>query len=527
MFKNRMNSVSKFQLRYLSYIIMNSEISNILKTSALLTFSGTLMLGGCSQPERVVRKPNFIILMSDNHSPEHLGCYGDKIVKTPIIDKIANEGIRFTNAFCSAPSCSPARASMLTGMEIWRMEEAINLWGIFPVKFEVFPELLEKAGYHVGIEGKGWGPGSEEASGRDRNPGGERYYTFEEFYTERQRGQPFFYWFSSRDPHRPYSRNAGEKAGIDISKIEVPPYLPDTEAVRKDIADYYAEIQSFNNEVSHYINLLNEMGQLENTVIIICGDNGWQVPRGLANLYTMGTKVPLIISLPGRFIGNRVVDDFVKLDNLAPTILELAGIEIPSYMNAKSLVNILESEKSGIINESWDFTVTARERHAFVRKAGAGYGCRALQTKDFIYIRNYDYESWPAGDPPLYGDADPHMMHYPAAPKMEILVNRDDPDVKPLFDLAFGKRPFEELYDLNKDPYQMVNVAGDPEYQEILSAFSDRLTEYLQSTGDPREAGGKMKWIGAEYFATQDFRPRPNHEAIELLGLEEEYSYID
>lgn len=241
----------------------------------------------------------------------------------------------------------------------------------------------------------------------------------------------------------------------------------------------------------------------------------------------MGTKVPLIISLPGRFIGNRVVDDFVKLDNLAPTILELAGIEIPPYMDAKSLVNILESEKSGIINESWDFTVTARERHAFVREGGAGYGCRALQTKDYIYIRNYDYKAWPAGDPPLFGDADPHMMHYPAAPKMEILVNRDDPDIKPLFDLAFGKRPFEELYDLNKDPYQMVNMAGDPEYQDILSVISDRLTDYLRSTGDPREAGGEMKWIGAEYFATQDFRPRPSQEAKELLNLESEYSYID
>lgn len=375
---------------------MKPGFNNFLKTSSLLTFSGMLILGGCSQPERVEPKPNFIILMSDNHSPEHLGCYGDKIVKTPVIDKISNDGIRVTNAFCSAPSCSPARVSMLTGIEIWRMEEAINLWGIFPAKFEVFPELLEEAGYHVGIEGKGWGPGSVESSGRDRNPGGERYNTFEEFYTERQRGQPFFYWFSSRDPHRPYSRNAGERAGIDINKIEVPPYLPDREAVCNDIANYYAEIQSFDSEVSHYINLLNEMGQLENTVNIVCGDNGWQVPRGLANLYTMGTKVPLIISLPGRFIGNRAIDDFVKLDNLAPTILELAG------------------------------------------------------------------------DPPLYGDADPHMMNYPAAPKMEILVNWDEPDIEPLFDLAFGKRPFEELYDLNKDPYQMENVAGDPEYLDIF-----------------------------------------------------------
>lgn len=507
--------------------MIHSRIKRFLKASLLVAFSGALMLGGCKQPEKTTKQPNFMILMSDNNSWDHLGCYGDKVVKTPIIDGIASEGIRFTNAFCSSPSCTPARASMLTGQDIWRLEEGANLWGRLPAKFEVYPDILEREGYLVGIQGKGWGPGGVEESGREHNPGGERYDSFEEFYNERENGQPFCYWFSSRDPHRPFKRNGGKKAGIDIDKIEVPPYLPDTKDVRMDIADYYAEIQHFDKEVDGFITLLKEMGQLENTIVIVCSDNGWQMPRGLANLYDFGTRIPMIIYMPERFKGGRVVDDFISLNDLAPTLLELAGIEIPSYMNARSLVPILNSEKEGVIEADRDFIVTARERHAYVRKNGAGYGGRAYRTKDFLYIRNYEHENWPAGDPPLYGDVDAHMLQYPCGTKMEMLVNKDDKAVKPLFDLAFGKRPSEELYDLNKDPYQMVNVAQDPNYKETLSLLSEKLTAHLKKTGDPRELGGEMKWLDADYFAEKDKTPTPGQTAIDALGLDEEYSYIE
>lgn len=489
--------------------------------------SVSLLLVSCGSNKEQKQQPNFLILMSDNHSWNHLGCYGDKLVKTPIIDKVASNGILFNNAFCSAPSCTPARASMLTGQDIWRLEEGANLWGTLPAKFEVYPDILKKAGYLVGIEGKGWGPGGVEESGRDHNPGGERYNSFEEFYNEREKGQPFCYWFSSRDPHRPFKRNGGKKAKIDLDKIEVPPYLPDTEAVRADISDYYAEIQSFDKEVGSYLTLLKEMGQLENTIVIICSDNGWQMPRGLANLYDFGTKIPMIISMPELYKGGRAIDDFVSLNDLAPTLLELAGLPIPEYMNAKSLVPILESDKSGVIQPERDFIVTARERHAFVRQNGTGYGSRSIRTNDFLYIRNYDADAWPAGEPPLYGDVDAHMLQYPCPTKMELLVNKDEETIKPLFDLAFAKRPYDELYDLKKDPYQMDNVAGKAEYQDALQHLSIKLTEHLKATGDPRELGLEMKWKNAEYFADKDKYPRPGEKAIELLQLEEEYTYVD
>ena len=498
---------------------------------SLFLVAGATVLGGCGAKKgkeaKAEKQPNFLILMSDNHSWNHLGCYGDPVVKTPNIDAIAEKGVKFNNAFCSAPSCTPARASMLTGQDIWRLEEGANLWGTLPSKFEVYPDILEKAGYLVGYEGKGWGPGDTEASNRDRNPGGDQYDSFEEFYNEREKGQPFMYWFSSRDPHRPFKRNGGKKAKIDISKIEVPPYMPDCEEVRNDIADYYAEIQHFDKEVGGYLSLLKEMGQLDNTIVIICSDNGWQMPRGLANLYDMGTKIPMIISMPERFKGAREIDDFVYLTDLAPTFMEYAQLPIPDYMTAKSLKSMLESDKSGIIEPERDFVVTARERHAYVRKGGAGYGGRAIQTKDYLYIRNYESENWPAGDPPLYGDVDAHMLQYPCPAKMYLLENKEDEAVKPLFDLAFSKRPMEELYDLKKDPHQMNNVAELAEYAEAKKQIAAKIDKYLADTKDPRVVGGEMKWMNAGYYAEMDKTPRPSQRSIDALGLEEEYDYDD
>ncbi len=502
----------------------NIDFKSFVKALVLIVFTG-VTLNACNKEKNTAKRPNFMIIMADNQSWNHLSCYGDNVVKTPTIDNLAKDGIRFTNAYCSSPSCTPARASMLTGQDIWRLGEGANLWGRLPSEYEVYPDILAKAGYLVGIQGKGWGPGGVDESGRSKNPGGERYDSFEEFYNEREDGQPFCYWFSSRDPHRPFKRNGGKKAGIDTNKIKVPPYLPDTPDVRSDIADYYAEIQHFDKEVATFISLLKEMGQLENTVVIVCSDNGWQMPRGLGNLYDFGMRIPMIVYMPERFKGNRVVDDFISLNDIAPTFLELAGIEIPSYMNAKSLVPILEAENSGIIQQDRNFIVTGRERHAYVRKNGAGYGSRAYRTKDYLYIRNYDYNNWPAGDPPLYGDIDAHMLQYPCPTKMEMLVNKHEEKMKPLFELSFGKRPAEELYDLNKDPHQMNNIAQASESRKVLKELSSKLTEHLKETGDPRELGGEMKWINADYFAEQDKTPTPGQTAIEKLDLEEEYNY--
>lgn len=482
-----------------------------------------LLLFSCKEKQEQNR-PNILLLMSDNQSWNHAGVYGDPVVKTPNMDKIAAEGVRFTHAFCNSPSCTPARAALLTGQDIWRIEEGANLWGTLPTKFEVFPELLEKAGYKVGYDGKGWGPGSHEANGRTRNPAGNKYGNFAEFIKETKDGEPWSYWFNSLHPHRPYEVGSGENAGIPIDDIKVPPYLPDTHDVRVDMADYYAAIQVFDSEVGEIMQQLEESGQLDNTIVIICSDNGWQMPRGLANLYDFGTRVPLIVSWPERFKTDVVTDELVTLLDLAPTFLTLAKAEIPDYMTGRSLLPIVEKESEPDVSR--EYVVFGRERHAFVRQGGLGYPGRAIRTPQYLYIKNYEADRWPAGDPPLYGDVDPYMLNYPGPAKFFILQHKDEPVAKQAFQLAFAKRPVEELYDVVNDPDQLYNLVAENDYQEVKKDLSSKMVAYLRKTNDPRETNGSIIWDNTDYFSEIDKTPKPSPEAIKLFGLDTMYNYL-
>lgn len=499
-----------------------------------ILLGGTLIFSffGCSTDKKDEGKfsvrPNILLLMSDNQYYKHLGCYGDTILETPNIDKIAKEGIRFTNAFCQSPSCSPARAAMLTGKNFWTLRQAANLWSSFPSNLIVFPDLLKDSGYLVGSQGKSWGPGNYKVTGWKNNPGGKKYSSFEEFYNNVDPGQPWFYWFSSRRPARPFGLNSGKESGIDPKDIFVPPFLPDNDIVRNDIADYYNEIDRFDKEVGHIISLVNEMGQLENTVIIICSDNGWQMPRGLANLYDYGTQIPLIISWPKHLKKDDVDSNFVLLNDLGPTILDLADVPIPKEMTARSLLSSLYMENSGDRDQDKrNYVILGRERHAFARKNGLGYPERAIRTNDFLYIYNFKPDRWPAGDPPLYGDVDANNMQYPAPTKMYMLQHKGDSDMKGLFELSFGKRPREELYDLSKDKYQMNNVANDKEYEKIKNGLHDTLFLYLEETRDPRIVKEEFDFDTVEYYMDADKNPQPSDSAIIKLGLKPVYHYLD
>lgn len=488
-----------------------------------VAFLMVLTWASCSSPEKKQERPNILMIMSDNQSWNHVGSYGDKTVRTPNMDRIAKEGVRFTNAFCSSPSCTPARAGMLTGQDIWRLEDGGNLWGVLPVKYKVYPDLLEEAGYTIGFQGKGWGPGSFEANKRPRNPAGNKFDSFGAFLKDKKEG-PWCYWVSSLHPHRPYVVGSGAKAGIDASKVEVPGYLPDHPEVRKDIADYYAAIETFDQELGEVLEQLKQSGELDNTVIVVCSDNGWQMPRGLANLYDFGTHVPMIISWPGKFKQNVVADNLVTLNDLAPTFLQLGKVPVPADMTGKSLLPIVEEGKQE--EKQRDYVVLGRERHAFVRQHGLGYPGRAIRTKAYLYIKNYEPGRWPAGDPPLYGDVDPYMLNYPGPAKFYMIANKDNPAVKPLFELSFGKRPAEELFDVNKDPDQRHNLAADPAFAKVKEELAAQLHTYLVESKDPRSVGGKMVWDTAPYFSEIDKTPRPSAEAQQMFKLDSIYNYL-
>ena len=173
-------------------------------------------------------------------------------------------------------------------------------------------------------------------------------------------------------------------------------------------------------------------------------------------------------------------------------------------------MSILTADRSGRVALERDHVITARERHAWVREGGLSYPSRAIRTYDFLYIRNYEPDRWPAGDPPIYGDVDCHDLHYEAPTKEYIMRYRDDPDVQRLFKLSFGKRPGQELYDLRSDPHQLHNVAEEPEYGEAGLELSARLEAYLKETGDPRATGEEPLWDSYTYYGGKEPHPREN-----------------
>jgi arylsulfatase A-like enzyme len=427
-------------------------------------------------------RPNILLCVADDWSFPHAGCYGDRVVRTPTFDRVAADGTLFTAAFCVAPTCTASRAAILTGQPPHRLEEGANLWGILPSRYVTFPDQLERGGYAVGHCLKGWGPGTLEGSGRTRNPAGPQFTTFDAFLKSVPADKPFFFWYGSHRPHRPYERGSGRKAGLSAEAIRVPPYLPDVPEVRNDILDYYAAAEQFDRDLGGVLKSLESSGRTGNTLLVVTSDNGWPMPRCKANLYDGGTREPLAISWPGRVPKGKVVDDPVSQIDLAPTFLQLAGLPpSPDHVGA-SLLRFFQEDKSLAEGEVY----FERERHANVRRGDLSYPSRAVRTKRFLYIRNFRPDRWPAGDPERYfavgrfGDCDPGPS------KDYILDHRDEIAVRPFFALAFAKRPAEELFDLATDPHELTNGADRPDLAAVRADLRARLDAWMRRTTDPR-----------------------------------------
>ncbi|MCG6922340.1 MAG: sulfatase [Acidobacteria bacterium] len=441
-------------------------------------------------------RPNILFAIADDWGWPHAGVYGDPVVQTPTFDRVAREGVRFEHAYVSSPSCTPSRSAILTGQWHWRLEESANLWSTLRKDYPVYPDLLEEAGYVVGFERKGWGPGRVEVGGRTRNAAGPRFESFEEFLAQRPDGRPFCYWFGSYDPHRDYEAGSGARSGMKLDEIRLFPHFPDSPEVRGDVADYYWEVQRFDGEVGAILALLEKRGELDRTIVVMTGDNGIPFPRCKANLYDCGVRVPLAVGGPG-VAGGRVVEAFVSLADLAPTFLELGGVEPPAVMTGRSLLPLLGAEGPDPKEvAAREHVLAGKERHvpAQERPDTGGTPMRSIRTHEFLYIRNFRPDRWPAGTPHYQratlegawlGDCD-------NGPTKFYMVEHQDDDAehRRLYDLSFAKRPAEELYDLRKDPGQLRNVAAVPEYAETRKALEARLMEELRATGDPRVVGG-------------------------------------
>lgn len=481
---------------------------SLLRITFIFLITSFLFLSSACKKE--LSQPNFLLCMADDWGWPHAGAYGDPVVQTPTFDKLASEGILFEHAYVSSPSCTPSRNAVLTGQYHWRLGQGANLHSTLDVSIPVYPLILEEAGYFVGRWRKCWGPGKLEPGGYiDTNPGGPKFDGFKDFMDKRPGDQPFCFWLGSSDPHRGYKENSGKESGMDLDKVVVPDFYPDEEIIRSDIADYYFEVQRFDRDCGEAIELLRERGELENTVIVMTGDHGMPFPRCKSNLYDMGVRVPLAIRWGEIKNPGREVMDFISFTDFAPTFLELAGVPLPEVFTGTSLSPILKSKKDGWVTDSRQSVIFGKERHVPAQLAPsiAGYPCRSIRTEQWQYIYNFFPERWPAGVPE--GASHP-MNNFPdcdGGPTKHYLMSlKDDPEYCKYYDWSFAQRPQEELYDMVNDPFQLVNLAGSPDYEAVRIDLKKDLFQQLKDSDDPRVIGGGEEFDGYPYRAGYGLR---------------------
>lgn len=468
-------------------------------------------------------RPNILFAFADDQSWLHTGVNGDKVVKTPAFDRLADEGINFTNSFSACPSCTASRSAVISGQDIWRIKEAGVLFGSIPEDLKIYPHMLSEAGYFVGYTGKGWLPGNYHDLGLEKDPIGKEYNeipeghtavgidrrnysaNFNAFLKDRKEGQPFCFWFGSTEPHRIYEDGVGKMIGMKTEDVDVPPFWPDVEVVRSDILDYYYEIEWFDSHLASMIKKLEDIGELDNTIIVATSDNGMPFPRAKTTLYDWGVHMPLAIRWGDKIKGGRTIEDFVSHTDFAPTFLEAAGIAIPKEMTGKSLFSVLLSEKEGMVDSSRDRVFTATERHTWCRPDGATYPVRAIRTKEYLYIRNFEPDRWPTGGPTFVSSNRTFHGDVDACPTKTFMVDPvNQKKYAEEFQLSFGKRPLEELYRIHNDPGQINNLAENPEYAQIKKQLWKDLQAHLTATSDPR-IKGEDPWQAYTYYQTDGF----------------------
>jgi arylsulfatase A-like enzyme len=494
------------------------------------------------------KRPNILFLFADDWG-RYASIYAkvdgpgtlNDVIKTPNFDRMAGEGVLFRNAHVTAPSCTPCRSSLLSGQYFWRTGKGAILQGAeWDDKIPAYPLLLLRSGYHIGKSYKVWSPGTPAdapygtnafnyakagsrfnqfsqnvtkmvAAGKPLEAAKQELYAevmanFDEFLANRKPGQPFCFWFGPTHTHRKWQKGSGKALwGIEPESLKgkVPRFLPDVPEIREDLADYFGEAQALDAVLGLFLKKLQEIGEYDNTVIAMSGDHGAPgFTHGKCNLYDFGTGVSLAIRGPG-VKGGRVVDDFVNLTDLAPTFLEFGGVKPPEVMTGRSLVPVLASTKSGLVDPTRTWVITGRERHvAGAREGYVPYPQRSLRTKDYLYIVNFEPARWPMGDPiNLTPSSTPSVEELTentfatfadmdsSPTKAWLVTHRNDPEWKRYFDYAFAPRPREELYVFANDRDQIQNVANDPKFAEIREQLNRQLMDELKRTGDPRVTG--------------------------------------
>ena len=482
-------------------------------------------------------KPNILLLFSDDLG-RYASAYADPdqpspndIIKTPVFDQVASAGARFDNAFVSVPSCTPSRGALYTGRHFFRNASASQLHNRWkkgtPNPFDEvvgMPNTLAKAGYHIGWShkwhiperliggkknhyGKAGNRISQYSQQVTKNPDSKDEIleavreNFRSFLKDRKGKQPFFYSFNPTNTHRVWIQGSGKKLwGLDPDELKgkLPPFLPDNGIVREDFADYLGEAMAFDAACGVILDELKSMGEVNNTLVVISGDHGAPgFPRGKCNVHDFGSRVLLAMSWPGQIAAQREVAAPVSLIDLAPTFLAAAGTESPDDPDGQNLLPAVAAGGSDEDLRGW--ALIGREVHVGSAREGyLPYPVRALRTADFLYVRNFKPERWPMGDPKIADDQSPDFEQIDrntraayadidASPTKTWLMRHQDDDTLELVRReGWEKRPDEELYDLATDPFQIDNLADDPNYAEYLEKLREQLMAELKAKKDPR-----------------------------------------
>jgi uncharacterized sulfatase len=260
--------------------------------------------------------------------------------------------------------------------------------------------------------------------------------------------------------------------------------LPDNPVTRGEFLDYGLEIEHFDQHLARMIAALAKAGELDNTLIVVISEHGNPMPRSKCNLYDSGTRVPLAVRWSGRIAAGRVIEDFIHHADIASTLLDVAAVKDPGKFSRTEFWALLTSGKSGMIDKSRDFAVSAFERHIICRRDGVGYPMLSIRMRDFAYISIYETTRWPAGDPDF--NSSPQGFYedcHRGSSKEFILSNSSQRGIAPNYRFCFGRRPAEELYDMVADPHQLRNLAN-------IGKFAAAKTRFGQASGCfPRGAG--------------------------------------
>ncbi|WP_201301067.1 sulfatase family protein [Sunxiuqinia indica] len=430
------------------------------------------------------QKPNFVFIIADDISWNDFGCYGNKVVKTPHIDKLASEGLLFNNAFLTASSCSPSRCSIISG-KYPHSNGAAELHTALPESEIPFPLLLKENGYYTAHAGK-WHMGEAthrafdrytDGNGYNNGDGGEANWV--RFIKERPKDKPFFFWLASYDAHRPWGADTF-KITHDPANIEVQVYFNDTPETRQDIASYYNEIVRFDYHIGLVEKELQKQGVLENTVIIVMADNGRPFPRCKTRVYDSGMKTPFVVYWPAQ-IDKKVghTESLISAVDIAPTILEIADVAVPKKYQGVSFLPILKNPEA----EVRQMVFSEHNWHDYEAHE------RMMRTKDFLYLFN--------ARPNLSNCGPADSKSSPTQASLNEL--RDLGSLTPAqADIFVTPRPVEELFDLNLEKEQLLNVASLSRYHEKLVEMRALLKNWQNETGDTTPENLTPDWFDRE-----------------------------